>query len=224
MYRKLKVTVILFALLAVFVSACGAKEEGVTNAPLPSSTPKPPTNTPEPILPPSVEDVWAINYAGWGDSGGVKIEIARVLIGYKDAVEEITGKDFSELDDYMDGWSEIDVVGELIFKVTNDTDVTADVYPDQGTVQIGSEQIELSEYLYFATVGEDVGGEIYPGVTKVGGMWFGIKRTTPGEVTEIIYRASAAWGTDTYDDLGPDYEIVIPVENPGWQDLPDELK
>ncbi len=37
-----------------------ANEEQVTNAPLPSSTPKLPTNTPEPILPPSVEDVWAI--------------------------------------------------------------------------------------------------------------------------------------------------------------------
>ena len=94
----------------------------------------------------------------------MKIEIVRVLIGTKDAVEEITGNDFSELDD---------VVGELFFKITNDTDVTADVYPDQGTVQIGSEQIELSDYLYFATVGEDVGGEIYPGVTKVGGIWFG---------------------------------------------------
>lgn len=191
-----------------------------TNTPLPTATPQPPTNTPEPTQTPSPNQVWAINYAGGQDSGGVKIEIARIVIGYKDAIDQ----NFEELNDYLDGWEDIDVVGELIFKVTNNTEESVDVYPDQGTVQIGGEQINLDEYMMWATFGEDVGGEIYPGVTKIGGMWFGIKRSTPEEINEVIFRASAPSTTEDWTNLGPDYEIVIDTTEKRWEEVPDELK
>jgi len=194
-----------------------------TNTPLPSPTSHPPTETPVPpteIPLPSPDQKWARNYVGWGESGGVTIEIARVLVGYKSSIPN----DWDALNEYIDGWSEIDVVGELVFKITNNTDSTVTLYPDQGSVQIGGEQIELTEYMFTSTFGDDVGGDIFPGVTKIGGIWFGIKRSVPSEITQIIFRASAPHNSDTYDDLGPDYEIILDVSEHVWEEMPDELK
>lgn len=194
-----------------------------TNTPLPSPTISPPTETPVPpteTLLPSPDQIWARNYIGWADSGGVTIEIARVLVGYKSSIPN----DWDELNEYMDGWSEIDVVGELVFKVTNNTDSTVTIFPDQGSVQIGGEQIELADFMFFTTFGDNVGGDIFPGVTKIGGMWFGIRRSIPSEITQIVYRGSGPFNTDTFDDLGPDYEIVLDVSEHVWEEMPDELK
>lgn len=184
-----------------------------TNTPLPDPTQESPTSAPQPSQTPAPDKLWSINYAGWEESGNVTIEIARLVVGYKENIPF----------DWGQSWEEVDVVGEIIFKVTNNNGVTVDVYPDQGTVQIGSEQIELVDYL-LNTFGENVGGEIYPGVTKVGGIWFGIKRSTPGEINEIIYRADDPNNSETWESLGPDYQIVIDTSQKRWEEMPEELE
>ena len=200
-----------------------AQEPIATNTPLPSPTPLPPTEAPtqaSQIAEFSTDEKWARNYLGGADSGGVIIEVVRIVIGYKSA---ITDQPFDELNDYVEGWADIDVVGEILFKVTNNSDKTASVYPDQGTLQIGSEQIELFENALFMSVGEDTSGDIFPGVTKIGGLWFGIKRSTPPEVTQMIFRSGGPNDAD-FNDMGPDYEIVLDVSEHVWEDIPDELK
>ena len=170
----------------------------------------------------SINDLWSKNYVGHFDSGGVVIEIARVLVGYKTALPDWQ---WHELDDYIEGWADIEVVGELIQKVTNNTDKTVSVYPDQGSVQIGGEQIELSgDYMLYTTFGEDVGGEIFPGVTKIDGIWFGIRRSRPPEITEIVFRCDAPYDTDSFENLGPDYVIVMDVSTHVWEEIPDDLR
>lgn len=192
-----------------------------TNTPNPSPTPVPPTNTPEPTSAPSSADAWAMNNVASVETGGLSIEVARIVVGEKSA---LTFEDWSKLDDLLTGWADIDVVGEIIFKVTNNSDKTIDVYLDQGSVQLGSEQVDLTDYMMYTTVGDDVGGEIYPGVTKIGGMWFGIKRTAPADITNIVYRADAPSDPDTYDSLGPDIKIDMDVSQHTWEDIPPELK
>jgi hypothetical protein len=169
----------------------------------------------------SPDDKWARNYVGSFDSGGVIVEIARVLVGYKRTMPD---QDWDMFNEWIEGWADTEVVGELIFKVTNNSDVTASIHPDQGTVQIGGEQIELDEYMFYTEFGDEVGGDIFPGVTKIGGIWFGIKRSVPGEITQIIFRCMGPWDADTWDDLGPDIEIVMDVSTHVWEEVPDELK
>lgn len=192
-----------------------------TNTPQPSPTPLPPTSTPEPTVQASVEELWSKNYVGVAESGGLIIEIARVLVGYKWA---IPGLSWEDLNDSIQGWAETEVVGELIFKVTNNTDRTVSVYPDQGTVQVGSEQIDLTNFMFYTTFGDNVGGDIYPGVTKIGGIWFGIRRSSPEEITQIIYRASPPFDSDSFANIGPGIEIVIDVPIHVWEEIPEELK
>lgn len=183
-----------------------------TNTPVPALTQELPTSTHKIIQTPSPDQLWAINYAGWEESGNVTIEIARLVVGYKEHIPY----------DWGQKWDDIDVVGEIIFKVTNKNDVTVNVFPDQGTVQIGSEQIELVNYI-FNTFGESVGGEIYPGVTKIGGIWFGITRSDPGEISEIIYRTDGPNNSETGESLGPDYKIAIDASQKRWEEMPEEL-
>lgn len=176
------------------------------------------------IPPENDESAWAINDAGSMESGGVTIEIARIVVGYKDVIEELTGQDFSKANE-LTNWSEIEVVGELVFKVTNNAEVRADVSPEFGTVQINEEEIDFHDYYFWnLLIIGDMELRISPGETIIRGFWFGIKNSNPGEITEIIYRTSGPNNSNTNDDLGPDYEIVIPVENPEWQELPEELK
>ena len=193
-----------------------------TNTPRPSPTPLPPTGTPVPTEHFSTDDLWAKNYVGSMESGGVVVEIARVLVGYKSAMPDWGFEDFN---DYIQGWANVDVVGELVFKITNNTNVTMSIFPDQGTVQIGSEQIDLSDYMFGTTFGDAIGGEIYPGVTKIGGMWFGIRRSTPSEVTQLIYRCSAPRKSDDFrDQVGPAIVLTIDVPVHAWEDMPAELR
>ncbi len=191
-----------------------------TNTPLPPPSPVPATETPVPTAEFTPDERWARNYLGGQDSGGVVIEVVRVVVANKSAIPD---QPFDELNDYVEGWAEINVVGEILFKVTNNSDRTANVYPDQGTLQIGAEQIELFDYALFMSVGEDTSGEIFPGVTKIGGLWFGIKRSTPGDVQQMIFRASNP-SDENFDSMGPDYEIVLDVSEHAWEEIPDELR
>lgn len=192
-----------------------------TNTPIPSPTPIPPTETPQPTQAADPSQRWAKNYVGAMESGGVTIEIVRVVVGYKSAIPD---QPWSELNDLVQGWEDIEVVGELIFRVSNNTDETVSVYPDQGSVQIGNEQIELSDYMMFGSFGDDVGGDIHPGVTKIGGLWFGIRRSTPEEVDSMIYRASAPYSSESFSDLGPAYEIEMEFPSHPDEEIPEELQ
>lgn len=196
----------------------------LTNTPLPSSTPRPPSDTAVPFTETpvsSLDDLWARNYMGSGESGGVTIEIARVLVGYKWTMPNFN---WSEMDEYIEGWADTDLVGELIFKITNNSDIAIDMRPLWGTVQIGSELIDLNDYNVWLEFGDDLNGDIFPGVTKIGGIWFGIKRSVPSEITEIIFRADEPRNSDTISRVGPKYEIVVDVSQHAFEVMPDELK
>lgn len=188
-----------------------------TNTPLPSPTPRPPTPTPTPTQAPSVDELWAINYLGGQDSGGVVIEVVRLLVGYK----QHTNIDWAEVERFNEDFRGTDVVGEIIVKVTNNSDRTAKVYPlIDGTIQLGTEFIELFGVSYY---GPDPDGDIPPGAVKYGVIWFPIRFNTPDTITQAIYRVGHPVD-ENYNRMGPDYEIVMDVSEHRWEDLPDEIK
>lgn len=190
--------------------------------PIPLPTTAPPTQAPVPTLDSgetSPDQLWARNYVGSVDSGGVVIEVARVLFGYKSEIPHI---DWDQYDDSIEGWANDEVVGEILFKIWNNSGKTVSIFPGAGTVQIGSEQIELLDYAAYLDVG-NVGGQIFPGVTKTGGYWFSLNRSTPAQVTDIVFRTRSAFD-ENYNSIGPDYEIYLNIIDHYFEEIPDELK
>jgi hypothetical protein len=173
-------------------------------------TPLPPTPTSQPQ---EGLDVIARNYVASQDSGGVVIQIGRALIARKSVIDQ----EFTRTEQFRDK----DVLGMLIFVITNNTSSTVRIYPGQGTVQVGAEQIELLEYSFGGGMGDSLGGDIFPGVTKIGGYWFGIARSELEEVTEMIFRARGPYSDSSR--LGPDYEIRIDLSERVFEPLPIEL-
>jgi len=181
-----------------------------------------PAATTEPLVtsePPEGEKI-ALNFVGEQESGGVTIEIGRVLVGDKALLEYDLGKTFS-----ADIFADKDVVGEVIFVITNNSDQTVNLYPLQGSAQIGSEQIDFLDYVFAdVRLGEDIDGELFPGVQKIGGLWFGIKRSSLDEISQITFRITAPTSSDSYQTLGEDYEITVDLSNRTFEPLPEELK
>ena len=177
-----------------------------------------PTNTAIPAIPTTapIGEHYAWNNVGSQDSGGVVIEIARFVLADKSAIPDM---DFSLVSSFDDK----PIVAEIIFKVTNTTQQTLSVYPDQGTVVVGGEQIDLTEYMMLATFGDSVGGEIFPGVTKIGGIWFGIKRSTLPEIQNVIITFGGP-SDSNFSSIGSDYSFTIDLTNRQDQPLPEELK
>lgn len=179
----------------------------ITATPIPTPTTPPIENNP---------NVFALNNLTEVENGGLTVKIERVLIANK--------ADLPNPSQFDDSLFASDTVGEIILSVTNNTQETIRVYPDQGSIQVNSEQIELLDYIFAdGDFGDDLGGEIFAGVTKVGGFWFSIARSTPPEITQIIFRFDGPF-SDDLDRLGSDFEIVIDLTNHIFQPLPDELK
>ena len=170
------------------------------------------TPEPSPTSPPS-EDVIALNYVAEAESGGITVEIGRVLVANKDAISQDFSRDSS--------FDNVEVVGEIVWIVTNNSEETLNIYPDQGSVQINSELVDLFDY-FLASFGDDVSGEIPPGVTLIGGQWFGINRNEVSDVTEMIIRFGGP-SNDSFSRVGEDFEIVVDLSERIFEPLPEEF-
>lgn len=227
--------ILIFVLFFALLSACAPSPESIQTAiaqtlvawtPIPTQTPYP-TYTPFPtatIIPSqtakltttaSASDHFAWNYIASQESGGIKIVIARLLIAEKTTIDE----DF----DIYHIFDDVSIVGEIVFKITNQSEKVVSIYPDQGTVIIGSEQIELSDYMMLGTFGDALGGEIYSGITKIGGIWFGIKRTAIDEIKSISIIINAPYDAG-FNTLGKEFNFVIDLSERKNEPLPEDLK
>jgi hypothetical protein len=163
-------------------------------------------------------NIFALNYLGSQTSGGVTIEIARVLFGDKDVTNAAVGGVFDQFDNFQDKT----VVVEIIFKVTNSGTQVASVYPDQGTVVVGSEQVSLFDY-FMTESGESFSGDIFPNVTLIGGLYFGLKKSQVAEISQMTIAIDGPFDSN-FNKLGQDFYFQIDLSNHVFQDLPDELK
>jgi len=179
-----------------------------------------PTQTPV-IASQEYSDIFSWNYLAEQTSGDVTIQIARVIIADKESVEEELNLDFDKAEIFLDKA----VVAEILFKITNNSDQIVTLHPNQGTVIVGSEQIDLADYLMSGTsFGDNTGGDFYPGVTAIGGMWFGVKRTPLEEINSMMFASRGPVTSDAWDSLGPDYQIQLDLSEHTFQPMPDELK
>ena len=157
------------------------------------------------------------NYLASQDSGGVTIQIARLLLANKaDLPASLQLDQAKSLDDTP-------VVGELLFIVQNNAQVPVNVYPDQGQVIAGSEQIELLEFARGNRLGEDVSGTLYPGVKRIGGLWFGFRRTSLEQIQSLRVVIKHPFD-ESLNSLGPDFDFALDLTVRKQDPLPEELK
>ena len=110
-----------------------------------------------------------------------------------------------------------------IYVTPNTTDKKIVVFPDLSTVVINDEQIYLWEWPHSSYVGEGVSGEIFPGVTLIGGTWFGIKRSEVPDINKIIVSFRGPNDGESYESLGPDFYFDIDLAEHIWEEIPEDL-
>jgi len=174
-------------------------------APTPTVSPTPPV------------DEFALNYLAKEEQGGVAVEVVRVLVANKQLLID-KGLNFDH-----PLYEPAELVGEIIISMTNKTDRTLTARPWSGSVQINSEQIDLGEPYFASGFGDDLHQNIHPGATRIGGVWFPIKRNTMDDVTAMIFRFEAVSDTNTFEDVTGRFEIQIDVSRRVFEPLPEEI-
>jgi hypothetical protein len=160
-------------------------------------------------------DVYAWNHVQALDSGGVTIEIARVLF----AKQGVFDDEFLKAPYFQDK----PVIGELIFLIKNNTAQSMNVYPDQGHVVVDGEQVNLFDVALLGAGGDPLGGEILPAVTKIGHLWFGLRRAKFEDLQSMT--VVIVGPHDNYlDSMGGDYRFQVDLSDHKNEPLPDELK
>lgn len=147
------------------------------------------TPEPEPTAAPAVEAPRVIDDVDQTqDRGGVTITVKGAGLTDWAAVKDTP--DLAIMSN-TDGMKDATVLGAITVVVTNTTPSKINVHPGQGTVVIGSEQIELTGFMFF---GDNVGGTLLPGVTKDGTLLFALSRTPWADIAngaKIIYEIGA---------------------------------
>ena len=177
-----------------------------TYTPCPTYTPPPlPTATPEPSPTPTPAETAFLkrDLDLELDRGGVIIRLT--LISF--ALLEDASDELKDTISYFDSWDNVVIMGGMEIEVTNTTQDKISVYPAQGTIVAGNEQVDIDLWL-----SEDVGGDLFEGVMKTGVVVFGLKRIDVTELDSIQYIVRAPVNADTYERLtDEDYEFVIPL-------------
>jgi hypothetical protein len=185
------------------------------------ATPTPePTNTPTPE--PAQGDVLAIaaNYVETQVQGGLEIQLVRVLCMDSEYFRNLQDMSVAE---YSETYGDTPTMCEFVLEINNTADGQRTIYPDQGTVIIGDEQVELNPFDIEGIKGlEDVSGDLYPGVRRVGGFWFGINRSTWDQITNITYVIDAPVDED-WNRQGEDFRFEIDTTGWGFEPFPEDL-
>lgn len=178
----------------------------------PTATAKPEEDEVDP------SDLFAENYLATVEQDGITVELARVLIGNKETLAgfgiDITEFDLVANDTYM---------GEVVWRITNNTDEAIRWQYDDIDARVNGRQIDLYDWLFQIYFGEQPTDEIYPGSTIVGGVWFGLGETAPDDIETVSLILGRAINAD-FDYVSQpiivDAELSEPHE---WIPIPDEL-
>lgn len=134
-------------------------------------------------------------------SGNVSISAAVVVADYQDYVARLSAEEKRRLSIFSTDVEGAKTIGLLYVRVENKTNGKISVYPDQGTVVVGTEQVKVQLFS-----SDRVGGEFFPGVIKEGAIPFFLKRTTAAEVKTVTYAVDGPFG-ESFSRLGPDYQF-----------------
>jgi len=161
------------------------------------------------------KDYYAWNYPQALEANGLVIQIGRVLLAEQGTFDDDVFKE--------PYFQDKPVVVEIIFVVQNKSNGTMSVFPEQGLVTVGGEQVDLYEASLYARTGESVDGEILPGITKIGGVWFGLRRTALEDVQRMQVIIGAPYDVNS-NIAAAEYHFDLDLSDRKTEDFPDELK
>ena len=195
---------------------------------IPTATPKPtevptetaipePSATPSPTLIPTQinQGTIAENFLSLQESNGIKIEVVRILIAEKGAIDQ----DFPSplFDDKS-------TLVEFVFRITNNTNQVISFNFYTTIAAVNGEQIPFEDYKWEnVTFGSNLDEDILPGSIVIGGYWTGIKRTNWDEVNTIVISIPYAYNSD-YSRITEDFLFTINVNNWSFAPIPEELE
>jgi len=160
----------------------------------------------------------ATNYAGKQEKNGIEIEIIRAGFFDKSFIEDELGEKFPE------EFDNVKTVGEIIVGIANNSKQMISIYPDRGPVIVGDEQINPYDDYYFRLLDlEDITDDIYPGVKRIGGFWFGVNRTNWDEITEVTYVINRIYDKEGYG-MDLEFSFDINFTGKGFEPLPEILE
>jgi len=139
------------------------------------------------------------------EQGGVVVTLKGA--GLLDWASVRESPDMAELAD-AEAFQDATVLGALTVSVANNTQAKVNVYPEQGTVVVGAEQVELTGFMFFS---ENVGGTLFPGVVSEGTLVFALKATPWEQVadgTQLLYEIGAP-ADEEYTRLGEAYQFQL---------------
>lgn len=192
-------------------------EVPVTVTPAPSPTPEP---TEEGF---DTSRVFAFNFGGSVESNGVTVEFARALFMERDALID-EGLDFTGFSMFTNA----EYVTEVIWRITNNTDVPIRWAYDDLAARVNTRQIELRDWIInsgtnkFGTMPTEA---IFPGSTIVGGVWFSHGIIVPDDITGAALLFGPARNDDSFAPITGFFSVEVDLSGPHtWEPLPDELR
>lgn len=157
---------------------------------------------------------FAWNDAAKQDSGGVVIEITRIVIA-----ENSKGLDFAS--DPMGFYEDI-TVGEIFFKIQNNTDKQQLVLPIQMDFKI-NRPADFQYAPLTGGIGQNLNGYIEPGETKIGSLQFSTMDFTPAEIKSLQMDFGCAFN-DLAGCSGAEFKFDIDLPAPANDPLPEAIR
>jgi len=153
---------------------------------------------------------FAWNGAAKQDSGGVVVEISRIVLA-----ENSNGMDF--LWDSDEQWTS----GEIFFKIQNNTDKRQLILPSNANINFNHE----TQFNYLLPgIGESLDGYINPNETKIGSLRFTTTDFSPSDIKSLQLTNSGCAFNDIAGCSGPDFEFDIDLSTPANDPLPTEIR
>ena len=211
--------VLLITALVLTLAACNPSSPPITQ---PAAQPTPTT-----APPPQPGRALRKNITLTQDSGSLVIELRRVVVADKTYMEDQLGTKFADATLEPEAFEAADLVGEFILILHNNSNQTLSIYPDQSTVLVqgpnGTRQIDLA-WAPFGLAGMDsVGGDIYAGVTKIGGFWYPLAAgMTLDDVQTITLRFDGP-SDEEFETVGPEYVFDVDLTDRPNDELTDAV-
>lgn len=217
---------LLSLIVCLAIAGCTTpKNETVT----PSQTGESPQIEKTESAPLNPDEIFAVNLRQTQQHGKVQVELVRVLVGQKGAIDpkhpQLKAQDTDALS--AQSADKEEVVGAITFKITNNTDKTIAIFPNNWLVAVGGKQFSLQNaFLERKTSGDDFTGDVLPGVTAVFSVPFSLKNLTVPEVKNMSVSLGSAYEkkAEGYVAATEDFLFKLDLSQHSFEQFPEEYR
>jgi hypothetical protein len=176
-----------------------------------------PTETPEAAV--DYSGLIGLNDLATQESGGIRIEIARLSFIRKGTLGEAADRVFDTVGEFRGA----NILGVVWYRVSNMTDQIVNINVHRGTAVINGEQIVLEDSYFVSRQGDDISDEIFPGATLIGGQYFPVKRSDIPDIQRVILGLEPPLDQG-FGRLGEAFYFDLDISDHNWQAVPEDLK